>query len=125
MKTLIIITLVTLSFFSNSSYASDDNKKERAKEKIEKIETKNEKKQEKIAQKKAKEEKVTNKVKQKLEKQLSKFDNLSEEEKIIVYDKLIEKIDSFLGNENISKTQKAVYTLLREIIIERKNSIKK
>lgn len=120
-KIVLWILIVCLSF--QFTYASDTNSEWI--KKIEKSDKKDEKKLKKVKELKAKEEKIKEKIKIKLEKKLSKFDDLSDEKKSKLFDKLISTINSLLEKNWISKTEKAFYTLLKEIIVERNNTLNK
>ena len=124
-KILLWILIVSLSFqFTYTANSKNSWEKEDTK-KIEKSVQKEEKKLKKAKELKIKEEKIKQKIKAKLEKKLSKYDKLPYEKKVKLYDKLISTINSLLEKNSITKTEKALYTLLKEIILERNNSLNK
>lgn len=109
----IFLGLVILCFSFQFAFASEgeNNKSKENRIKIEKL--------------KQKEKIVKQKITYKLEKKLSIYDDLSDEDKKLIYSKLISTINTILDEKWVSKTEKALYTLLKRIVQERKDKLNK
>lgn len=59
-------------------------------------------------------------IENKIEKQISKFDKLPKKEKEKIYNQLLKNIDNSLKNENISKKNKVLIKLFKDVIIKKK-----
>lgn len=126
----IILCLVVLCLtlqFTSASTPNEGSKTWSGKniKKIEKIDEKRDNIKKKKLELKVKENKIKKKIKSKLEKKLLKFDNLPDEKKSKLYDEILKTINSILEEKWISKTNKVLYTLIKEIILERKNLLNK
>jgi len=81
--------------------------------------------EEKLKVKNERLEKLKSKIRGKIEVKLEKYNNLDTEKKVVIYEKILLKINDWLENLNLSDKQKLLYNILKDIFNDFIDEIKK